>query len=194
MRSDDLASLPPDLPVPADDGATDHLKGTVVPAIELVSTDGDRVRLDDREAPRTVVFAYPRTGRPDEDFPGGLNAWNAIPGARGCTPQACAYRDRFDGFEVLGVRVFGLSTQSTDYQREAVHRLHLPYALLSDDTLRFVGALNLPRFEHAGLTLLKRHTLVIDRGRIEHVFYPVFPSDRDAETVLDWLRGEGAPA
>jgi peroxiredoxin len=194
MRSDDLASLPPDLPVPADDGATDHLKGTVVPAIELVSTDGDRVRLDDREAPRTVVFAYPRTGRPDEDFPGGLNAWNAIPGARGCTPQACAYRDRFDGFEVLGVRVFGLSTQSTDYQREAVHRLHLPYALLSDDTLRFVGALNLPRFEHAGLTLLKRHTLVIDRGRIEHVFYPVFPSDRDAETVLEWLQGEAAPA
>jgi len=194
MRSNDLASLPPDLPVPVDDGATDHLKGTVVPAIELVSTDGDRVRLDDREPPRTVVFAYPRTGRPDEDFPGGLDAWNAIPGARGCTPQACAYRDRFDGFEALGVRIFGLSTQSTDYQREAVQRLHLPYALLSDDTLRFANALNLPRFEHAGLTLLKRHTLVIDRGRIEHVFYPVFPSDRDAETVLEWLQGEAAPA
>jgi len=194
MRNDDLATLPPDLPVPVDDGATDHLKGTVVPAIELVSTDGDRLRLDDREAPRTVVFAYPRTGRPDEDFPGGLDAWNAIPGARGCTPQACAYRDRFDGFEALGVRVFGLSTQSTDYQREAVERLHLPYALLSDDTLRFAGALNLPRFEHAGLTLLKRHTLVIDRGRIEHVLYPVFPSDRDAETVLAWLHGEAAPA
>jgi peroxiredoxin len=194
MRSDDLASLPPDLPVPVDDGATDHLSGAEVPAIELFSTDGDRVRLDDRVAPRTVVFAYPRTGRPDEDFPGGLDAWNAIPGARGCTPQACAYRDRFDGFEALGVRVFGLSTQSTDYQREAVERLRLPYALLSDDGLRFANALNLPRFEHAGLTLLKRHTLVIDRGRIEHVFYPVFPSDRDAETVLEWLQGEAAPA
>ena len=110
------------------------------------------------------------------------------------TAPACAYRDRFDAFEALGVRVFGLSTQSTDYQREAVERLHLPYALLSDDTLRFAGALNLPRFEHAGLTLLKRHTLVIDRGRIEHVLYPVFPSDRDAETVLAWLHGEAAPA
>jgi peroxiredoxin len=194
MRTDDLLNLPADLAIPVDDGATDHLNGVVVPAIELPSTDGDRVRLDDREAARTVLFVYPRTGRPDEDFPGGLDAWNAIPGARGCTPQACAYRDRFDGFTALGVRVFGLSTQATDYQHEAVERLHLPYALLSDEGLRFAAALNLPRFAHAGLTLLKRHTLVIDRGRIEHVFYPVFPSDRDAETVLEWLRTPAVPA
>jgi len=187
MRADDLASLPDDLPIPIDDGATDHLPGLAVPPIELPSTDGGAVRLDDPQAPRTVVFAYPRTGRPGEESPGGDEAWDAIPGARGCTPQACAYRDRFAEFAALGVRVFGLSTQSTDYQREAVERLHLPYPLLSDASLAFADALRLPRFHQAGLTLLKRHTMVISASRIEHVFYPVFPSDRDAETVVEWL-------
>ena len=188
MRTDDLLSLPEDLPVPVDDGATDHLPGRLVPPIALPATDGSFVRLDAPDAPRTVVFAYPRTGRPDEDFPGGLETWNAIPGARGCTPQACAYRDRHGELIAEGVRVFGLSTQDTDYQREMVERLHLPFPVLSDARLELTRALDLPTFEHAGLTLLKRHTLVISAGAIEQVFYPAFPSDRDAEQVLAWLR------
>jgi peroxiredoxin len=156
--------------------------------VTLTATDGSSVRLDDPTAPRTVVFAYPRTGRPNEEPPGGTEAWDAIPGARGCTPQACGYRDHHAELVELGVRVFGLSSQDTDYQREAADRLELPYPLLSDESLRLADALRLPRFEHAGLTLLRRHTLVIDNGRIETVFYPVFPSDRDAETVIAWLR------
>ncbi len=134
------------------------------------------------------MFAYPRTGRPGEEPPGGTAAWNAIPGARGCTPQACAYRDHFAELTALGVRVFGLSTQDTAYQRELVDRLGLPYPILSDEHLALATALRLPTFETEGLTLLRRQTLVIDGGRIEHVFYPVFPSDRDAEQVVDWLR------
>lgn len=188
MRPDWLLSLPPDLPVPVDDGAADHLPGAAIPPVTLTATDGSSVRLDDPTAPRTVVFAYPRTGRPNEEPPGGTEAWDAIPGARGCTPQACGYRDHHAELVALGVRVFGLSSQDTDYQREAADRLELPYPLLSDESLRFADALGLPRFERAGLTLLRRHTLVIDNGRIETVFYPVFPSDRDAETVIAWLR------
>lgn len=188
MRPDWLLSLPPDLPVPLDDGAADHLPGAAIPPVTLTATDGSSVRLDDPTAPRTVVFAYPRTGRPNEEPPGGTEAWDAIPGARGCTPQACGYRDHHAELVELGVRLFGLSSQGTDYQREAADRLELPYPLLSDESLRLADALRLPRFEHAGLTLLRRHTLVIDNGRIETVFYPVFPSDRDAETVIGWLR------
>lgn len=188
MRPDWLLSLPPDLPVPLDDGAADHLPGAAIPPVTLTATDGSSVRLDDPTAPRTVVFAYPRTGRPNEEPPGGTEAWDAIPGARGCTPQACGYRDHHAELVELGVRLFGLSSQDTDYQREAADRLELPYPLLSDESLRLADALRLPRFEHAGLTLLRRHTLVIDNGRIETVFYPVFPSDRDAETVIGWLR------
>ena len=191
MRVNDLLNLPPDLPIPRDDGATDHLPGAAVPAIALPATDGSTVRLDGPDAPRTVVFAYPRTGRPGEDPPGGLEAWNAIPGARGCTPQACAYRDRYAELQALGVRVFGLSTQDTAYQLEAVERLHLPFPILSDERLEFGRALRLPTFETTGLTLFKRFTLVIRGGRIEHVFYPVFPSDRDADQVIAWLRGPG---
>jgi peroxiredoxin len=188
MQSADLLSLPPDLPVPIDDGACDHLRGLALPAIALASTDGVDVRLDDPSAPRTIVFAYPRTGRPGEEPPGGTAAWNAIPGARGCTPQACAYRDHFVELTALGVRVFGLSTQDSAYQRELVDRLGLPYPILSDEHLALTTALRLPTFETEGLTLLRRHTVVIDGGQIEHVFYPVFPSDRDAEQVVDWLR------
>jgi len=187
MQPADLLSLPPDLPVPIDDGATDRLPGMAMPAVALPATDGSEVRLDDPSAPRTVVFAYPRTGRPGEEPPGGTVAWNAIPGARGCTPQACAYRDRFAELTALGVRIFGLSTQDTAYQRELVDRLELPYPILSDQHLELARALGLPTFETEGLTLLKRHTLVIDGGRIEHVLYPVFPSDRDAEQVIAWL-------
>jgi peroxiredoxin len=163
-----------------------------LPPIGLSATDGSTVRLDDPAAPRTVVFAYPRTGRPGEDPPGGLDAWNAIPGARGCTPQACAYRDRYAELTALGVRVFGLSTQDTAYQREAVDRLHLPFPILSDENLELARALRLPTFETTGLTLFKRFTLIVDAGRIEHVLYPVFPSDRDAEQVIAWLRGPGS--
>jgi len=179
--------LPDDLPVPVDDGACDHLPGLEVPSVPLPSTAGGTVRLADPAAPRTVVFAYPRTGRPGEDPPGGEAAWNAIPGARGCTPQACAYRDASARFRELGVRLYGLSTQDTAYQREMATRLGLPYEVLSDAGLRLAGALRLPTFEVDGDTMLKRHTLVIDRGVIEHVFYPVFPPDRDASHALAWL-------
>ena len=191
MRVNDLLNLPPDLPIPRDDGATAHLPGAAIPPIGLPATDGSTVRLDGPAAPRTVVFAYPRTGRPDEEPPGGLEAWNAIPGARGCTPQACAYRDHYAELQALGVRVFGLSTQDTAYQLEAVERLHLPFPILSDERLELGRALRLPTFETEGLTLFKRFTLVICGGRIEHVFYPVFPSYRDAEQVIAWLRGPG---
>jgi peroxiredoxin len=190
MRTDDLLNLPPDLPVPEDDGACDHLVGMAMPPIALAATDGSRIRLDEpdpRGAPRTVVFAYPRTGRPDEEPPGGLAAWDAIPGARGCTPQACAYRDRYELLTEAGARVFGLSTQDTAYQREMAERIHLPFPVLSDAEFELADALRLPTFETVGLRLFKRHTLVIRDGRIEHVMYPVFPSDRDATHVLEWI-------
>ena len=194
----DFQRLPDDLPVPVDDGACDHLRGLGVPGVALPSTAGGMVRLADPAAPRTVVFAYPRTGRPGEELPGGEAGWNAIPGARGCTPQACAYRDSSARFRELGVRLYGLSTQDSDYQREMATRLGLPYEVLSDAGLLLTRALRLPTFEVAGEVLLKRHTLVIDRGVIEHVFYPVFPPDRDASHVLAWLEthpsGAGRPA
>lgn len=195
MRADQLLSLPPDLPVPLDDGACAHLPGMAMPPIALAATDGPSVRLDLADpagAPRTVVFAYPRTGRPGEEPPGGLAAWDAIPGARGCTPQACAYRDRHAALVAAGARVFGLSTQDTAYQREMAERLHLPFPVLSDAALALTQALGLPTFETEGLTLHKRHTLVIRDGRIEHVLYPVFPSDQDADQVLAWLAANPA--
>ena len=135
---------------------------------------------------RTVHFCYPRTGRPDEELPPG---WNAIPGARGCTPEACGFRDAHAQFAELGVRVLALSTQPGDYQREMAERLHLPFPVLSDEELELTSTLRLPTFETSGMTLLKRLTLVIDDGRIEHVFYPVFPPDSHAGEVLSWLRG-----
>jgi peroxiredoxin len=190
MRADDINMLPAGLPAPADDGACEHLRGASIPPIALPATNGEAVRLDDPAAPTTVVFAYPRTGRPGEEPPGGLDAWNLIPGARGCTPQACAYRDRHAEFVALGARVFGLSTQDTPYQLEAVERLALPYPLLSDHNLVFADALGLPRFQHFGLTLLRRHTLIIEAGRIVEVFYPVFPSDADADHAINWLRAK----
>jgi peroxiredoxin len=184
MRSDDLYSLPPDLPVPVDDGACAHLPGLAVPAIELPSTAGRRVRLDGTEAGVTVVYCYPRTGLPDVDPPPG---WDAIPGMRGCTPQACGYRDRHAELRALGARVFGLSTQTTEYQRELAERLHLPYEVLSDADLAFARALRLPTVEVAGMTLLRRLTLLIEAGRIAACFYPVFPPDADAGRVTAWL-------
>lgn len=183
----DFQDLPDDLPVPVDDGACDHLTGMAVPDVALPSTGGGSVWLDDPAAPRTVVFAYSLTARPGEEPPGGMAGWTAIPGARGCTPQACAYRDEAGQFRQLGVRLYGLSTQDTGYQREMATRLGLPYEVLSDAAMELTRALRLPTFEVEGETLLKRHTMVIGRGRIEHVFYPVFPPDQDAGRVLVWL-------
>jgi peroxiredoxin len=182
----DPMQLPADLPAPADDGAADHLTGASLPPVALPATDGSTVRLDEL-AGRTVVFAYPRTGRPGEEPPSGEAAWNAIPGARGCTPEACSFRDEMARFRAAGVRVFGLSTQDTDYQREAVERLHLPYALLSDERLELTRALGLPTFEVEGLTLIRRLTLIVADGRVDDFVYPVFPPDRGAELALERL-------
>jgi peroxiredoxin len=179
----DPATLPDDLPVPENDGAADHLLGAELPAVTLPATDGTRVRLD-ALAGLSVVFAYPRTGRPGEEPPGGEAGWNAIPGARGCTPEACSFRDERARFEARGARVFGLSTQDTDYQREAVERLQLPYPLLSDASLELTRALRLPTFEVEGMTLLRRLTLIVREGRIADLVYPVFPPDRGAELAL----------
>lgn len=183
-RSDNLYELPQGLPAPQDDGACAHLTGMRVPSIALPSTGGGAVDLS--AAPgRTVVYCYPRTGRPDEH---ALPGWDAIPGARGCTPQSCAFRDHYAELRSLGIaEVFGLSTQDTAYQAEAVQRLHLPFALLSDQKLEFARALELPTFEVQGLTLIKRLTMILRAGVIEHVFYPVFPPDTNAPAVVHWL-------
>ena len=191
-RSDNLHALPPDLPVPTDDGAAAHLPGLILPSIPLPATDGKSVDLSSLPG-RTVVYLYPRTGRPDQDVPTG---WDEIPGARGCTPQSCAFRDHHAELRALGARVFGLSTQDTAYQREAVERLHLPFPLLSDANLAFATALRLPTFQISSLpddTLLKRLTLILRDGRVERVFYPVFPPDQNAADVIAWLTANRAP-
>ena len=177
--------LPDDLPVPQDDGAARHLAGYKLPSVPLAATDGTRIDLSKLKG-RVVVYVYPRTGRPGEP---NLEGWDAIPGARGCTPQSCGFRDHFAELKVLGVaHLFGLSTQDTDYQREAAERLHLPFAILSDAGLRFTRALRLPTFAVDGMTLQKRMVLVIDDGVIGKVFYPVFPPDASAGVVAAWLR------
>jgi peroxiredoxin len=186
-RSDNLHSLPPNLPIPVDDGACAHLPGMSWPSLPLRSTRGTWVSLAAVEAAWLVVYCYPRTGLPDQDPPGGLAAWDSIPGARGCTPQACSYRDHYSELIQRGAQVFGVSTQDTDYQREVVERLHLPFELLSDLELKFAGALRLPTFSVAGQTLIKRLTLVGREGRIERCFYPVFPPDADAGNVLRYV-------
>jgi peroxiredoxin len=158
-----------------------------VPSIPLAATDGSVVDLATLVG-RSVVFAYPRTGRPGEPNPPG---WDAIPGARGCTPQACAFRDFFGELRSLGVEhLFGLSVQDTAYQREMAEREHLPFPILSDERLQLARALRLPTFETQGMTLLKRLTLVIQDGVIRYVFYPVFPPDQNAAEVAAWLRAQ----
>lgn len=180
---DDIYRLPDDLPVPVDDGATDHLPGLAVPSVMLRSTSGDRVDLSAFSG-TSVVYAYPRTGEAGKAPPAG---WDEIPGARGCTPQSCGFRDHYAELRALGAGVFGLSTQTTAYQQEVKERLHLPFDLLSDEHLELVHALRLPTFEFEGMTLIKRLTLILEDGRIVKVFYPVFPPDRNAEDVVAWL-------
>ncbi|MFI9202051.1 MerR family transcriptional regulator [Streptomyces sp. NPDC053048] len=182
----DLSVLPAGLPVPEDDGAARHLPGLRLPALELPDTSGGALRLGEPVEGRTVLYVYPLTGRPDADLPQG---WEAIPGARGCTAEACDFRDHHQELAEAGAaRVFGLSSQDTDYQREVVERLRLPFAMLSDPALELAGALGLPTFEAGGRTLFRRLTLIVRGGVIEHVFHPVFPPDRHARQVLDWLR------
>jgi peroxiredoxin len=174
------------IPAPVDDGGAAHLRGMRLPAVSLLATDDSMVALSQLTG-RTVVFAYPRTGEPGKIAL--VDDWDMIPGARGCTPQTCAFRDLYSELKAAGAsHVFGLSTQSNAYQAEMAARLHLPFPVLSDEKLELTGALNLPTMEVAGLTLIKRMALIIDDGRITHVFYPVFPPDRNASDVLDWLK------
>lgn len=183
-----LTDLPDGLPVPTDDGACDHLPDAVLPSVALPSTAGRRVDLS-TIAGTVVVYCYPMTGRPDVPLPEG---WDRIPGARGCTPQACSFRDHHAELASLGAGVFGLSTQHSDDQREAVERLQLPFELLSDADLCLSRALGLPLFTAGGMTLIRRVTLIVRDGRIVKVFYPVFPPDRNADEVLGWLRDNPA--
>ncbi|MFG1430498.1 peroxiredoxin [Xanthobacter sp. V2C-8] len=185
----DFQSLPTDLPAPEDDGAAAHLPGLELPIIRLAATDGRRVDLSALSG-KAVVYVYPRTGLPGTALPEG---WDAIPGARGCTPQSCAFRDHFEDLRAVGVEhVFGLSVQDTAYQSEAATRLGLPFPLLSDHRRELAGALRLPTFTVDGEVLLKRITLIIDEGAISHVFYPVFPPDENAAQVLAHLKARRA--
>lgn len=188
VENDSYFPLPDNLPAPVDDGACAHLDGMQLPPVSLPSTGGGTVDLAALTG-RTVIYIYPMTGRPVMPLPEG---WDEIPGARGCTPQSCAFRDHYAELRSLGAELFGLSTQTTDYQREAHDRLHLPFELLSDAELAFARALRLPMFQVEGMTLIKRLTLIAAAGRIEKVFYPVFPPDKNAEEVIAWLSGDCA--
>jgi peroxiredoxin len=184
MKNDPLYHIPSDLPVPVDDGACRHLPGMQVPAVTLVSTANRRINMADLARERTVIYGYPRTGKPGQAIPKG---WDEIPGARGCTPETCSFRDHYQRLRELHVQVFGLSTQTTEYQQEVVKRLHLPFEILSDADFALTNALRLPTFEFEGVRLLKRLTLILASGKIEKVFYPVFPPDKHAKEVVGWL-------
>lgn len=181
----DPTQLPAYLPVPFDDGAAEHLVGLTAPRLDLPDTSGASIALDQFGHGRTILYLYPLTGRPDVDLPDG---WDSIPGARGCTPEACDFRDHFADLRDAGAaQVFGVSSQDSDYQREVVDRLRLPFAMLSDPELRLAELLRLPTFAASGRTLFRRLTLVVRDRRIEHVFYPVFPPNEHARQVLAWL-------
>lgn len=183
--------LPDDLPEPEDDGEADHLQGMKMPDVSLPATDGTIVDLQELP-PRTIIYIYPMTGRPDKDvIPEG---WDDVPGARGCTPESCGFRNHYDELRDNGVgEVFGLSTQSSEYQREARDRLHLPFEMLSDAEWELTNELDLPTFTIEGDDYLKRLTLVVTGGRIEHVFYPIFPPDEHADEVLEWVKETPSP-
>ncbi|MGH3631442.1 MAG: peroxiredoxin [Sciscionella sp.] len=188
----DFTQIPDDLPVPADDGAADHLAGQALPRLSLPSTSGETVELDAFGPGRTILYFYPLTGRADTDLPDG---WESIPGARGCTSEACDFRDHHHELSEAGAaRVFGISSQDTTYQREVAERLRLPFAMLSDTELGLAETLRLPTFRAGGRTLFTRLTLVIHDGAIEHAFYPVFPPNDHAQEVLAWLRSHPAAA
>ena len=179
------------IPPPTDDGGAAHLVGMTIPPVTLRATNDTSVTLSALEG-RTVVFAYPRTGEPGKI--GLVDDWDMIPGARGCTPQTCAFRDLFAELKAAGAaQVFGLSTQSNAYQTEMASRLHLPFPVLSDEALELTHTLRLPTMSVAGLTLIRRLALVIDDARITRVFYPVFPPDRNAGDVLQWLKENAVP-
>jgi len=184
MNTKNLLVLPDNLPVPEDDGACVHLEGMNMPAMALASTSGSRVNLG-LEDGILVVYFYPMTGRPDAP---PMVGWNEIPGARGCTPQSCSFRDHHSDFLDLGAKVYGVSSQSPEDQKEAVQRLHLPFELLSDSQFELASALRLPTFEYNALRLIKRLTLIIENGAIRKVFYPVFPPNENAANVLAWLQ------
>lgn len=174
------------IPAPVDDGAAAHLVGAGIPSVSLTATDGRSVDLSTLSG-RTVVFAYPRTGEPGK--PALVDDWDMIPGARGCTPQTCSFRDLFADLRAAGANhVYGLSTQDPAYQREMAERLHLPFAVLSDEQLALTRALKLPSMQVADLTMIKRLAWISDNGRITHVLYPVFPPDRNGPDVLAWLK------
>lgn len=175
--------LPEDLPIPIDDGACDHLPGMMIPSMVLKTTSNELIDIAQLKS-RVVIYCYPRTGKPGVLPPPG---WDDLPGARGCTPQSCAFKNHHAAFVLKGIQVFGLSTQDTAYQQEAVERLHLPFPLLSDQELCFARALHLPTFHVEGMELIKRLTLVCTEGKIDKVFYPVFPPDKNAEHVMAWL-------
>ena len=181
MKSYD--TMPDDLPRPIDDGACDHLIGMKLPDIELMATDGSLVNLSSQSR-KTVIYCYPMTGKPGVPLPDG---WDDIPGARGCTPQSCSFRDHHGELSALGADVYGLSTQNTDYQQEMAERLHLPFLVLSDANFKFCEALRLPTFDVDGMRLIKRVTMIADKGEIISIHYPVFPSDTDADWVINHL-------
>lgn len=179
-----INQLPKDLPIPQDDGSTHHLKGMKLPNVSLNATNGETIHFGNIKS-KVVIYCYPMTGQPNVDLPDG---WDQIPGARGCTPQSCSYRDHYQELKALGVEVIGLSVQTTEYQKEMVDRLHLPFSVVSNVGYKFQKALNMPTFVAAGMTLLKRVTLIAEYGVIEAVHYPIFPSDSDPAWVIDYLK------
>ena len=176
--------IPSNLPIPTDDGSTDHLKGLRLPNVSLAATNGTTINLGEIKG-KLVIYCYPMTGQPNVALP---EAWDQIPGARGCTPQSCSFRDHYQELQALGAEVLGLSVQTTEYQKEMVDRLHLPFPVVSDSDYRFQKALSMPTFVASGMTLLKRVTLIVSNGVIQAVHYPIFPSDSDPIWVIDYLK------
>ncbi len=189
MPQTNLNQLPANLPRPIDDGGARHLKGMALPDLALPSTSNREVNLSKVTAPRVVIYCYQMTGQPGKALPQG---WDDIPGARGCTPETCGFRDHHKDLAKLHADVYGVSTQDTPYQQEMVKRLQVPFEVLSDEHLAFTRALRLPTFTVAGMTLMKRLTIIARGGRIERVFYPVFPPDTHAEQVVAWLKAHRA--